>query len=54
MYKRQGYYDRRFGVELNPETEVVATMGSKEGFANLAQAICAPGDVCLLYTSRCV
>lgn len=40
-----GYYDRRFGVDLNPETEVVATMGSKEGFANLAQAICAPGDV---------
>ena len=33
-----GYYDRRFGVKLDPETEVVATMGSKEGFANLAQA----------------
>ena len=40
-----GYYDRRFGVTLNPETEIVATLGSKEGFANLAQAICAPGDV---------
>jgi alanine-synthesizing transaminase len=40
-----GYYDRRFGVKLNPETEVVATMGSKEGFANLAQALTAPGDV---------
>ncbi|KAF0186191.1 MAG: alanine-synthesizing transaminase [Hyphomonadaceae bacterium] len=40
-----GYYDRRFGVELNPETEVIATLGSKEGFANIAQAICAPGDV---------
>lgn len=40
-----GYYDRRFGVKLNPDTEVVATLGSKEGFANLAQAICAPGDV---------
>ena len=40
-----GYYDRRFGVKLNPETEVVATLGSKEGFANLAQALTAPGDV---------
>jgi alanine-synthesizing transaminase len=40
-----GYYDRRFGVKLNPETEVIATLGSKEGFANLAQAITAPGDV---------
>lgn len=40
-----GYYDRRFGVKLNPDTEVIATLGSKEGFANLAQAICAPGDV---------
>jgi alanine-synthesizing transaminase len=40
-----GYYRRRFGVELDPESEVVATLGSKEGFANLAQAITAPGDV---------
>ena len=40
-----GYYARRFGVALNPETEVVATLGSKEGFANLAQALTAPGDV---------
>jgi alanine-synthesizing transaminase len=40
-----GYYKRRFDVDLNPETEVIATLGSKEGFANLAQAICAPGDV---------
>jgi len=39
-----GYYDRRFGVKLNPDTEVVATLGSKEGFANLAQALTAPGD----------
>ncbi|MBB4121701.1 LL-diaminopimelate aminotransferase [Martelella radicis] len=42
-----GYYARRFGVKLNPETEVVATLGSKEGFANMAQAITAPGDVIL-------
>jgi len=41
------YYDRRFGVKLNPETQVVATLGSKEGFANVAQAITAPGDVIL-------
>ena len=38
-----GYYDRRFGVKLDPETEVVATLGSKEGLANLAQAITSPG-----------
>ena len=41
------YYARRFGVKLNPETQVVATLGSKEGFANMAQAITAPGDVIL-------
>jgi alanine-synthesizing transaminase len=41
------YYGRRFGVKLNPETQVVATLGSKEGFANMAQAITAPGDVVL-------
>ena len=40
-----GYYDRRYGVKLNPDTEVIATLGSKEGFANLAQALTAPGDV---------
>ena len=42
------YYDRRFGVKLNPETQVVSTLGSKEGFANVAQAITAPGDVVLV------
>jgi alanine-synthesizing transaminase len=42
-----GYYARRFGVKLDPETQVVATLGSKEGFANMAQAISAPGDVIL-------
>ncbi|ALV28455.1 aminotransferase [Pannonibacter phragmitetus] len=41
------YYERRFGVKLNPNTQVVATLGSKEGFANMAQAITAPGDVVL-------
>ncbi len=42
------YYARRFGVKLNPNTEIVATLGSKEGFANVAQAITAPGDVVLV------
>jgi alanine-synthesizing transaminase len=42
------YYARRFGVRLDPETQVVATLGSKEGFANMAQAISAPGDVILV------
>jgi alanine-synthesizing transaminase len=41
------YYERRFGVKLNPDTQVIATLGSKEGFANMAQAITAPGDVVL-------
>jgi alanine-synthesizing transaminase len=41
------YYARRFGVELDPEREVVVTMGSKEGLASLATAISAPGDVVL-------
>src|SRR3954468_12020278 len=40
-----GYYARRFGVELDPESEVIVTLGSKEGLANLAQAITSPGDV---------
>src|SRR5580658_3865944 len=42
------YYKRRFGVELDPDREVIAALGSKEGFANLAQAITAPGDVVLV------
>lgn len=42
------YYERRFDVSLNPETEVVATLGSKEGLANLASAITSPGDTILV------
>ena len=42
------YYERRFGVKLDPDTQIVATLGSKEGFANMAQAITAPGDVILV------
>src|SRR5262249_55824149 len=45
---RPPHRPRRFGVKLNPETQVVATLGSKEGFANMAQAITAPGDVILV------
>ena len=41
------YYQRRFNVALDPEREVIVTLGSKEGLANLAQAITAPGDVVL-------
>jgi len=41
------YYQRRFGVELDPQSEIVVTMGSKEGLASLATAITAPGDVVL-------
>lgn len=41
------YYARRFGVKINPDNQVVVTLGSKEGFANMAQAITAPGDVIL-------
>src|SRR4051812_35078752 len=41
------YYQRRFGVAVDPDKEVIVTLGSKEGLANLAQAITAPGDVVL-------
>ena len=43
-----GYYERRFDVKLDPETEIVATLGSKEGLANLAAAITSPGDTILV------
>ncbi len=43
-----GYYARRFDVKLDPETEVIATLGSKEGLANLASAITSPGDTILV------
>ena len=39
------YYKRRFDVNLDPENEVIVTLGSKEGLANLAQAITSPGDI---------
>ncbi|MDF1750870.1 MAG: LL-diaminopimelate aminotransferase [Alphaproteobacteria bacterium] len=43
-----GYYERRFNVSLDPDSEVIVTLGSKEGLANLAQAITSPGDVVLV------
>jgi alanine-synthesizing transaminase len=43
-----GYYARRFGVELDPERETIVTLGSKEGLANLCQAITSPGDIILV------
>src|SRR5262245_5230263 len=42
------YYGRRFGVKLDPDTQICVTLGSKEGFANMAQAITAPGDLVLV------
>lgn len=42
------YYQRRFDVDLDPDSEVVVTIGSKEGLANLLQAITAPGDVVMV------
>jgi alanine-synthesizing transaminase len=43
-----GYYARRFDVALDPESEVIVTLGSKEGLANLASAITSPGDTILV------
>ena len=42
------WYKRKYGVILNPDTEVVATMGSKEGYVHLVQAISNPGDVAIV------
>lgn len=42
------YYKRRFNVDIDPETETIVTLGSKEGLANLANAITSPGDIILV------
>ncbi|HFU75676.1 MAG TPA: aminotransferase class I/II-fold pyridoxal phosphate-dependent enzyme, partial [Arcobacter sp.] len=42
------WYKRRYNVDLDPQTECVATMGSKEGYAHLAYAITNPGDVAVV------
>ncbi|NQU61945.1 MAG: LL-diaminopimelate aminotransferase [Rhodospirillales bacterium] len=41
------YYARRFGVYVDPETETIVTLGSKEGLANLSSAITNPDDIIL-------
>lgn len=42
------YYGRRFNVDVDPDTETIVTLGSKEGLANLASAVTSPGDVILV------
>ncbi len=42
------WYKRKYNVNLDPDTEVVATMGSKEGYVHLVQAIANPGDVAIV------
>lgn len=42
------YYQRRFGVTLDPQKEVLALLGSKEGLFNLAQVVLNPGDLTLI------
>ncbi len=42
------WYRRRFGVTLNPETEVTTTIGSKEGIFNFPQAFLEPGDIAIM------
>ncbi|HHV71987.1 MAG TPA: aminotransferase class I/II-fold pyridoxal phosphate-dependent enzyme [Clostridia bacterium] len=42
------WYQRRFGVELNPETEIISLMGSQEGLALLPQVFLDPGDIALI------
>src|ERR1700709_2504623 len=41
-------YKRKYGVELDPETEVIATIGSKEGFSHMCLAMLGPGDTAIV------
>ncbi|MDY7101357.1 MAG: aminotransferase class I/II-fold pyridoxal phosphate-dependent enzyme [Actinomycetota bacterium] len=41
-------YQRRFGVTLDPDTEVINTIGAKEGFSHLMWTVLQPGDACLV------
>ncbi len=41
-------YQQKYGVELDPETEVIATIGSKEGFSHLCLALLGPGDTAVV------
>lgn len=43
-----GWYRRNYGVELDPDTEAIATIGAKEGIAHLALALLEPGDLVLV------
>src|SRR5258708_18887415 len=43
-------YARRFGVELDPQQEIVATIGAKEGLAHLMWVLVGPGDVAVVPT----
>ncbi|RMD70591.1 MAG: aminotransferase class I/II-fold pyridoxal phosphate-dependent enzyme, partial [Gammaproteobacteria bacterium] len=43
-----GWYERRYGVALDPESEAIVTIGSKEGLAHLALAMVGPGDAVLV------
>lgn len=43
-----GMYERKFGVTLDPETEVIATIGAKEGFSHLMWVLLQPGDAALV------
>jgi alanine-synthesizing transaminase len=42
------HYKRRYDVDLEPETEVITTIGSKEGLSHLSLALLGPGDSCLV------
>ena len=44
------YYQKQWGVELDPESEVIATIGSKEGFSHMCLALLGPGDTALVPT----
>lgn len=42
------HYFKKYGVNLDPEKEVIATIGSKEGLSHLALALLGPGDLCVV------
>ena len=46
------FYERRYGVKLDPETEAIMTIGSKEGISHLMVAMLEPGDIALVPSPR--
>jgi alanine-synthesizing transaminase len=46
-------YQQKYGVELDPETEVIATIGSKEGFSHMCLAMLGPGDTAIVGDPAC-